>query len=257
MKTKFITGIVGLICVFIIVALVILIGKEKMTESFYQSLKVQRSEMAMPMPGPLPLKKTESTLTSPPEFQYTKNPHSEFLEINPDYTGWLSVTGTRIDYPVVRGGDNAFYLNHDFEKKESRAGAIFMDYRNLGQFKDWHTVIYGHYMKVGTMFHDLHSFKALPSLTENETIVLEGLYDIKTYQIFSIYLVDANDFYLTIDVDSESRDALVNAMIEKSIVPSQFHMPSSFGLLTLATCTYEFDDARLIIHAFELPKNDE
>ena len=78
--------------------------------------------------------------------------------INSDYKFWINVQGTNIDYPVVQGSDNDFYLNHDFNKNYLPAGSIFLDYRNDFQ-KDFNSVIYGHHMRNSTMFGQMEKFK--------------------------------------------------------------------------------------------------
>ena len=71
---------------------------------------------------------------------------------------WIKVYNTNIDYPVVQGKDNAYYLNHDFNKNYLSSGSIFMDYRNDFE-NDKSIVIYGHHMKNKTMFGELTKFK--------------------------------------------------------------------------------------------------
>lgn len=71
---------------------------------------------------------------------------------------WLNISNSNIDYPVVQGMDNDFYLNHSFYKEESISGTLFIDYRNNID-SDKNIVIYGHHMKNETMFHDLNFFK--------------------------------------------------------------------------------------------------
>jgi sortase B len=65
--------------------------------------------------------------------------------INPDVVGWLAVEGTEIDYPVVQGKDNDFYLRHLFTGERNKLGSIFMNYRNHSNFSDKNTIIYGHH----------------------------------------------------------------------------------------------------------------
>ncbi|MCE5236784.1 MAG: class B sortase, partial [Eubacteriales bacterium] len=91
---------------------------------------------------------------------------------NPDVIGWITVGDTVIDYPVVRGTDNSYYLGHDVEKKKSKYGAIFMDFRNAESYQQRHIIIYGHNMKNGTMFHDLMNFKQKDFFDAHRTVKL-------------------------------------------------------------------------------------
>ena len=70
-----------------------------------------------------------------------------------DTVGWLIVDGTKINYPVVQTNDNKYYLKHDYYKKRSNAGWLFMDYRN--RLGDQNIIIYGHHRKDGIMFGDI------------------------------------------------------------------------------------------------------
>ena len=78
--------------------------------------------------------------------------------INPDIVGWIVVPGTTIDYPVVQGRDNEWYLHRTFRGERNSAGAIFIDYLNAPDFSDGHTLVFGHNMQRGNMFAPLHGW---------------------------------------------------------------------------------------------------
>ena len=40
-------------------------------------------------------------------------------EINPQVVGWILIPDTKINYPILQGEDNDFYLNHTWEGKEN------------------------------------------------------------------------------------------------------------------------------------------
>ena len=74
---------------------------------------------------------------------------------NSDAIAWIKVNGTDIDFPVVKGTDNSYYLTHNFDKEKNKAGWIFADYRNKFDGTDKNIIIYGHNMKNGSMFASL------------------------------------------------------------------------------------------------------
>ena len=80
-------------------------------------------------------------------------------KINPDIVAWIRIPDTSIDYPVVQGNDDSYYLTHTFKKTEHVAGAIFLDSDNYADFSDDKNIIYGHNMKDGSMFGDLKKYK--------------------------------------------------------------------------------------------------
>ncbi len=79
-------------------------------------------------------------------------------KINPDYSFWIRIPGTSIDYPVVWGKEEAYYLDHGFDKEKHLSGAIFADSARI-PFVSANTIVYGHNMKDGSMFSDLKKYK--------------------------------------------------------------------------------------------------
>ena len=82
----------------------------------------------------------------------------ELRQINPDIRAWLTVDNTGIDYPVVQGADNLYYMSRDVFGESSLAGSIFLDSRNSPDLSDRYFIIYGHHMEKGLMFGDLDKF---------------------------------------------------------------------------------------------------
>ncbi len=77
---------------------------------------------------------------------------NKLKEQNNETIAWLKVNNTNVEYPVVKGTNNSFYLNHSFDKSNNSAGWIFADYRNKFDNTDKNIVIYGHNMRDGSMF---------------------------------------------------------------------------------------------------------
>lgn len=83
---------------------------------------------------------------------------SSLKKINLDVVVWLRIPGV-LEYPVVRGQDNSYYLSHTVQKTYNIAGSICLDYRNEEDFSDSKSIIYGHNMKDGSMFHVLRNYR--------------------------------------------------------------------------------------------------
>ncbi len=81
-------------------------------------------------------------------------------KINSDIVGWIVVEDTEISYPVVKGSDNEYYLNHTYKKSSNYAGAIFMDYAQDATLSTPYenVFIYGHNVYHGTMFAELENY---------------------------------------------------------------------------------------------------
>ncbi|MEA5058572.1 MAG: class B sortase [Candidatus Pelethousia sp.] len=175
--------------------------------------------------------------------------YEEVKALNDDVIGWITIDGTIIDYPVVRAADNDYYLGRDVEKRKSAYGAIFMDFRNADPAQQKHIILYGHNMKNGTMFHDLMNYKQKSFFDENRTIRL--LWDgVDTrWEIFLAYIIMPNTIYhiYTGFGDDQQFADTMNQTIEyaKTVKPSNVDptvtIKPSDQVLTLSTCTYEYD----------------
>ena len=93
-------------------------------------------------------------------------------EINPDIVAWIYIEGTKINYPIVQGEENSYYLKHLFSGEWNGSGCIFLDFRNDASFADRHSIIYGHHMKNGTMFTDLDKYKKQEFFDEHPVALL-------------------------------------------------------------------------------------
>lgn len=194
-------------------------------------------------------KESKNTYEKVREVKNNSNNFSEeLIKINEDYKMWLEVPNTNIDYPVVQGEDNDFYLNHDFNKEKSSSGAIFIDYKNNID-KDKNIIIYGHNMKNKSMFQNLMKFKDEEFWKENNKIILT--IDGKTYEyeIFSSYISNAKDIDLKTNFENDDEYLkYIDDIKKKSIFHRDMNIKSNDRIITLSTCSYEKDDARMIIY---------
>lgn len=108
-------------------------------------------------------------------------------EINPEYIGWLDVEDTLISYPVV-WRDNEYYIDHDFEGRKNRHGAIFFDETCNKDSLIW--LIHGHHMKDGTMFAGLGEYKNKEYLKNHTELTLDVGEGAQTYGIYAAALID-------------------------------------------------------------------
>jgi len=174
----------------------------------------------------------------------------EIKKINQDVAGWISITGTNIDYPVLQGKDNDFYLKHNIYKEKSRAASIFMDYRNDPTFEDQNTILYGHNMKDGSMFRDLLYYEQPWFFKKHKIINIETAKGTLKYEVFSVYVTDVNFNYLITNFNSEKEyEDFLNVLKEKSKVKSDAKVSAKDKILTLSTCSYQFKNARTVVHA--------
>ena len=174
------------------------------------------------------------------------------LSINSDTVGWLKVDNTNINYPVVKSTNNSYYLNHSIDKSKNKNGWIFMDYRNNAKDFDVNTIIYGHNMRTETMFSTLKNVKeeSWYSNTSNLTIRFSTPNMHTLWQIFSIYTIDKETFYLTTNFyDDASLQSFFNTITERSIKDFGVKLTTSDKILTLSTCDQNSSAKRLVVHA--------
>ena len=116
-------------------------------------------------------------------------------EINDDTIGWITIEGTSIDYPIVQASDNSYYLTHDCNDNKPKYGSIFMDYHNASDLSDKHTILYGHNMKNGSMFHDLNEYDSHVYLDEHTYIKVYSQDVYRKWAIFSTYSTEPDFNY--------------------------------------------------------------
>ena len=176
--------------------------------------------------------------------------YMSLLDVNSDLVGWVSVPGTVIDYPVVQADDNDFYLRRDIHKQTASGGAIFMDYRSDSNGQGRHTILYGHHMRNGTMFKELEKFKNAEFFQENGYVRFDTLFAEIEWEVFSVYITDTTFPYIQVSFSSDEEYVdFLKRIQNKSIYQKDIELNAEDQILTLSTCTYEYDDARFVVHA--------
>lgn len=185
--------------------------------------------------------------------------YKELYKQNKDLAGWLSIEGTVINYPVMQTGKkNAdFYLHHDFEKKESDHGTLFVDARNDYVNRDTNLIIYGHNMRDGTMFGGLKSFMDQEYFKNHQKLVFDTIYEKAEYRIVAVCLSKVNyqddhtfRYYNFLNASNKEEFQAFLANIQQLTVFDQ-KIDISYGdeLLTLSTCNSYVQDGRLFLIA--------
>lgn len=166
-----------------------------------------------------------------------------------DYRGWIKIDNTNINYPIVQGKDNSFYLDKDINKNYLSSGSIFMNYLNHG-FNDENTVLFGHHMRNKTMFAQLKKYKEKEFFYGNNDIEIEVENGkVLKYKVFSAYITDAKDNYIKTNFDDKDQyKEFLEDIKNKSQYKSDIDVNENDKIITLSTCSYEFNDARMVVH---------
>lgn len=170
---------------------------------------------------------------------------------NNETVAWIKVNNTNIEYPVVKGTNNSFYLNHSFDKSNNSAGWIFADYRNKFDNTDKNIVIYGHNMKDNSMFGSLKNILNSDwyDNEENTNITLYTENEKCIYKVFSIYKIESEDYYIKTEFsDDNNFEQFVNTIKKRSIKEFNTDVSKEDNILTLSTCANN-NKYRVVLHA--------
>lgn len=175
---------------------------------------------------------------------------SELLSENKDTVGWIRVEGTNINYPVVRSGDNDYYLNHSFDKSWNSAGWVFLDYRNNLEELGKNTIIYAHGRYDETMFGSLKN--ALTSGWTNDSgnyvVKMSSSRENTLWQVFSVYEIPTTSDYLKIEFSDDMEfEEFAEKLLERSQFDFRTGVSANDKILTLSTCGSE--KTRVVMHA--------
>ena len=172
-------------------------------------------------------------------------------EKNSDTVAYLKVKGTSIDYVVLKGEDNEFYLKHNFNKEKNVSGWVFADFHNKFDGMDKNIVIYAHNTRDGSMFGTLKSVlnEDWQKNKDNLKIVFvteKGLY---YYQVFSTYTALPEDYYIkTSFIDENEFSEFVNIIKARSNNDYNVEVTKDDNLLTLSSCVSN-GSKRVVLHA--------
>ena len=223
--------------------------------------EVENAEFTGQRDGPAP-RIPEEVLTdaeeSPVDFE-------KLQAINPELYAWIRVPGTQINYPVAQheGEEQQFYLHHDLYGTPQFVGCIFSQEPNAKDFSDPVTVLYGHNMRNGSMFQNLHLYTQADAFKNEHNYVYVYMPNkMLIYEIYSAYAYDNRNILETNDFsDSEVFDKYIqeslkpHSMIAK--VKDGIKVTTDDKILTLSTCITGQPGQRLLVQAVLLYGKDE
>ena len=160
----------------------------------------------------------------------------------PDLIGWIYMADTDIDYPVVQGTDNQYYLHHAPDGSENILGTIFLSYQCAPDFSDNLNILYGHNMQSG-MFGDIRRFKEQDEFASHRygwLLTKEALFRIDFY---ALAVISAYDELYDIPADSS---AWQEALRARSMHYTETEPAADLPVLALSTCAVDFGDARAL-----------
>ena len=146
-----------------------------------------------------PTAAVSAAATPTPEPAPTPLPQMDFTALlaqNPDVVGWIRIEDTPVDFPVLQGDDNEFYLRHGLDGEYDILGVPYVDYE-CDVERGRHLILYGHNMGVGESerFSSLQNYKDPDYYTRHPVIRLDTLYGSALYKVVAVYALTAKKYY--------------------------------------------------------------
>ena len=205
----------------------------------------------------------EANITTQENIEETINQQTERIlkvqklqEENSDIVGWLEIEGTSINYPVLQGTDNEYYMTHNYKKQKSKNGSIFLTKDYDWSIPSSNLLIYGHNLNNGTMFQELLKYEKEEFYKEHPIIRFTTNKEDVEYEIISVfksrvyYKTEKNVFryYFFVNANSEVE---YNEFVQNAKKASLYDIDKTaqFGdqLITLSTCSYHVEDGRFAV----------
>ena len=213
---------------------------EDIQEKYVETIATENTE-----PVTIDIESTEKQ-TNPPSPPISID-FSKLTAENEDIVGWIYSQDTPINYPVVQTNNNSKYLHSDLNGNYLINGTIFVDYRNQEIGKDLNYIVYGHSMNNESMFGSLLNYKEQSYYESHPTIYY--LTDIADYRIELIagLVVSTDELIYQTTPDLDNLESYIKQARENSSFKSNTKYQVGDNIITLSTCTYEYDDARYVL----------
>lgn len=148
---------------------------------------------------------------------------------------WITIPNTVVDYPLVHAEDNEYYLSHDAYGNESSSGAIFLNSYNHVTMDDPKTIIFGHSMKDGSMFHVLHNYEEESFGKEHSALhiyMMDG--STKKYHLLCVITTKEEDPAIYTMFDMMDQYDTADCLLEMADI--KYSDPTNGNILVLSTC---------------------
>lgn len=179
---------------------------------------------------------------------------SRLCAVNDDVIGWIYCEDSVIDYPVVYGRDNDYYLSRNYRKEYDPSGAIFCDGSNTKDMDDSNMILYGHHMQDMSMFASLEYWLEQEYFDEHPEMWLLTPDQIYRIELFSCYVTSAvSETYTVFRGPCAEFDKYLADAKEESEIKSDVALEPDAQYVVLSTCAYSFDQARTVLHGKLVP----
>lgn len=191
----------------------------------------------------------------PPNIQLK---YAKLYATNNDFVGYLEAKGVNLSLPVVQTDNDSVYLEKNFYGQSTKYGCPFVTYLNNIEPLDLNTVIFGHHMNDKTIFGALDHYKEIDGFKKAPVITFNTLYKNYKWKVIAAFITNAEEkddngyifrYYFTSLSTQERFSAYLNELAQRSLYDTGVDVLPTDKLLTLSTCSHEFEDARFVVVA--------
>lgn len=189
--------------------------------------------------------------------------YAKLYATNKDFVGYLEAPGTKLSLPVVQTEESDeinSYLKKNFYGSNTKYGCPFVSSFNTldDSDMDYNTVIFGHHMNDNTIFGALDVYKNINGFKNAPIINFNTLNKDYKWKIIASFItnddpVDDNGYkfeYSHINLLNDTyKQTFLNELAKRSLYDTGVDVTVNDKLLTLSTCSHEFDNARFVVVA--------
>lgn len=210
---------------------------------------------AEPLPAqPLPEESEKRWVPVPADDEYVRLLKQTNLaalqEVNPDVLGWILIPDSQIDYPIVQGADNQFYLRHTWDGERNGVGSVFLECANQPDMTEFHTIVYGHNMKDGSMFASLRKYAEEQYWRDHPYIYIANSEGVCRYEVFSAYRARVDSYTYGLGFErQQDKESFIQMLLQNSQIDTGIQPEATDRILTLSTCSGMGYTTRWVVNA--------
>ncbi len=184
--------------------------------------------------------------------------YAKLYATNRDFVGYLEADGVGLSLPIVQTDNDSDYMEKNFYGKSTKYGCPFVTHVNNIVDLDMNTIIFGHHMNNGTVFGALDKYKTIDGFKAAPVINFNTLYKDYSWKVVAAFVTNAYEkddngyvfrYYFASLTTQDRFAAYLNEMSQRSLYDTGVDVLPTDKLLTLSTCSHEFEDARFVVVA--------
>ena len=164
---------------------------------------------------------------------------------------YMYIPGTNVNNVVMQAHNNSFYLNRDMFGHHNLNGSLFVDYRNNTDFTDQNTIIYGHNMNNGNMFHNLRYYAFGDGREDffrnNSHIFVVTDTEVLIYEIFSVFTTGTYFNYIQVDFAGDEFPGIIEEFNRRRLYDTGITASYDDNVLVLSTCSHINNRIRIVV----------